>query len=432
MRRLKVLLSAYCCEPDRGSEPGVGWNVALGLAEHHDVWVLTRTVNRQAIEAALPSDAQGRLHFVYYDLPRWARWWKRGMRGLQLYYYLWQIGVGCRARSLHRSIRFDITHHVTLGKYWAPSFLWTLPAPFIWGAVGGGESAPLPYYRSYSLRGVIYELLRSTARTLASFDPFLRLTARRSQVALVSTPETERQVVRLGAKEVRHVSGQTAVSSAELAMLAPRGRHPESPFRVLTIGRLLHWKGVHLGLAAFARANLPRAEYWIIGEGPEEKRLRALARSLKIEDRVVFWGQQPRARALRLLKNCDVVLHPSLHDFSPTVVIEAMAARKPVLCLALGGPAVQVTSQTGIVVPARTPAQAEMGLALGMRVLCADPDLRDRLGQAARERVSASFTWERTVELLLDVYSHAVAASPAQVPMHSRVPSSALSEPGIS
>ena len=83
---MKILLSAYACEPRKGSEPGVGWSAALLLSDEHDVWVLTRANNRAAIERELGRCPLPRLHFVYYDLPSWARWWKRRRRGLQLYY----------------------------------------------------------------------------------------------------------------------------------------------------------------------------------------------------------------------------------------------------------------------------------------------------------------------------------------------------------
>src|SRR2546423_7247549 len=67
-RRLKVLISAYTCEPGKGSEPEVGWQWAMHLAASHDVTVLTRSNNRPAIENALaglpPSDP--RPIFVYH------------------------------------------------------------------------------------------------------------------------------------------------------------------------------------------------------------------------------------------------------------------------------------------------------------------------------------------------------------------------------
>ena len=61
---------------------------------------------------------------------------------MQIHYYLWQIQAYFKAFRLHQEIEFDVVHHVTFVKYSTPSFLSLLPVPFVWGPVGGGESAP--------------------------------------------------------------------------------------------------------------------------------------------------------------------------------------------------------------------------------------------------------------------------------------------------
>ena len=162
-RRLKVLISAYACEPGKGSEPGVGWNVTVEAARRHDVWVITRANNRPMIEPELARNPMPSLHMVYYDLPRWTRWWKRGARGTRLYYYLWQLALYSVARRLHQEIRFDVTHHVTFVTYWMPSLIPFLPAPCLWGPVGGGESAPKALQVDGGWRGRLFEGLRSIA-----------------------------------------------------------------------------------------------------------------------------------------------------------------------------------------------------------------------------------------------------------------------------
>jgi hypothetical protein len=50
MTRAKVLMSAYACDPDRGSEPGIGWNTALEMARRHDVWLMTARESRSRID----------------------------------------------------------------------------------------------------------------------------------------------------------------------------------------------------------------------------------------------------------------------------------------------------------------------------------------------------------------------------------------------
>jgi len=76
-------MSAYACEPGKGSEPGVGWNWAREMSRWHDVWMLTRANNRPTIEGALQQGESAGLHCLYFDLPRWARFWKKGARGIQ-------------------------------------------------------------------------------------------------------------------------------------------------------------------------------------------------------------------------------------------------------------------------------------------------------------------------------------------------------------
>ena len=132
-----------------------------------------------------------------------------------LYYYLWQIGAYFVVKKLHRNIGFDLAHHVTFVKYWAPSFLALLGVPFIWGPVGGGESTPRGFQRSFSPRGRVHELMRDLARRLAELDPFVRRTARRAAIALATTTETEQRLQALGCRKIL-VYSQVGLSVEEL------------------------------------------------------------------------------------------------------------------------------------------------------------------------------------------------------------------------
>ena len=142
---MKVLLSAFACQPHCGSELEVGWKWALHLAKlGHEVWVLTRLESRPAIELELVRLCEKRLHFRYYDLPEPIRWWFSGGKklSLQAYYALWQWRVVRVANDLHARHAFDRVHHVTFAGLRAPSFMGTLGVPFIFGPVAGGERAP--------------------------------------------------------------------------------------------------------------------------------------------------------------------------------------------------------------------------------------------------------------------------------------------------
>ena len=86
MQRLKIFVSAYACEPDLGSEIGVGWHWVLEMSKYFELWVLTRESNRHTIEPWIDKHpAFKNIHWLYYDWPKWARFWKKGLRGVRTY-----------------------------------------------------------------------------------------------------------------------------------------------------------------------------------------------------------------------------------------------------------------------------------------------------------------------------------------------------------
>lgn len=406
----KVLLSAYSCEPNKGSERGVGWNVAREVAKYHRVWVLTRPdESKEAIEAELIKNPCSNLNFIYFTLPFWQdslRWGQSGV--MQIHYYLWQIQAYFVARRLHQQINFDVVHHVTFVKYSSPSFLSLLPPPFIWGAVGGGETAPVEFWQDFNWKSRLYEILRLTARWLGEKDIFTRLTAKRSAIAYVTTEDTAKRVQQMSSPCVR-IASETALSQTEIERLAQFPPPHQNPVRFIGISRLLHWKGTYLGLRAFAKANLPNTEYWILGEGAEMKRLQELVLALGISDRVKFLGLQPRERVLTSLEQSSVLVHPSLHDSGGWVCLEAMAAGRPVICLDLGGPAVQIVAETGFKIPAHNPEQTVTAIADAMAKLVKDRDLMLRMGQAGQQRVREFYSWSVKGKQLSQAYEEVVA-----------------------
>jgi glycosyltransferase involved in cell wall biosynthesis len=400
---MRILLSAYSCEPGRGSEPGIGWNIAREIARYHEVWVLTRPdESGAAIEAELTRNPLPNLHFVYFTLPVWANGWRWGLGAIHLHYYLWQIQAYFVASRLHNKIGFDLMQHVTFGRYSSPSFLSLLPVPFIWGPVGGGESAPRAFWQDFNFQGKVYETLRDLARRLGELDPFVHLTAQRSALALATTEETAKRLRRLGAKNVQ-VFSNTGLPREDIDHLAQYALPNTNLVRFISIGRLLHWKGFHLGLRAFAFASI-ETEYWIVGNGPELKRLSALASSLGIIDKVRFWGALTRDETLNKLRECHVLIHPSLHDSGGWVCSEMMAAGRSVICLDLGGPAIQVTQETGFKIPAQDSEQAVSNLADAIIHSISNPELRVRMGQEGQRRVNEVFDWEAKGRVLVQFH----------------------------
>lgn len=405
---MKILISAYACEPNRGSEPGVGWHTVWELAKHHQVWVLTRPDDgHPAIEEYLDKHPNPNLNFVYFTLPILGGFWQWGSVAFVLHYYLWQIQAYFVAKKLHQKIGFDVAHHVTFVRYSTPSFISLLPIPFVWGPVGGGEAAPKPFWQDFSIKAKVYELLRLFAHRVGELDPFVRLTARHSFVTRVTTNDTAKRVSLLGANKIE-IDSEASLSLGEIELLERLVQIESSPIRFISMGRLLHWKGFHLSLKAFALTDLQDAEYWILGEGAEAEKLQQLATQLKIDRQVKFWGRLPRQETLEKLGQSHVLVHPSLHDSGGWVCLEAMAASRPVICLDLGGPGVQVTSETGIKVPAIDPEQAVADLSIAMKRLAENSQERSQMGNAGKKRVKELYNWEVKGKHLADMYQKLV------------------------
>jgi glycosyltransferase involved in cell wall biosynthesis len=163
-------------------------------------------------------------------------------------------------------------------------------------------------------------------------------------------------------------------------------------------------KAFAIALQGASQTGFNNAEYWLVGDGVELQRLKALCNRLGITSYVKFWGKLSRENAMRKLVECDVLVHPSLHDSGGWVCLEAMAASKPVICLDLGGPATQVTDKTGFKVYPGNPLQVIRDIGTAMVQLASDDALRKGKKRSARELIASHYMWEHKREFLSLVY----------------------------
>jgi glycosyltransferase involved in cell wall biosynthesis len=214
----------------------------------------------------------------------------------------------------------------------------------------------------------------------------------------------------VGVKAVSQLS-HVALNADEISRLRKSPQAPNDTICFLSMGRLLYWKGFHLGIEAFSKAGIADAQYWIVGDGPDMPRLKRLVDRLGLSGCVRLLGALPRTQALGMLSRCHVLLHPSLHDSGGWVCAEAMAAGRPVICLNLGGPATIVTDECGVRVEAATPSATIAALAEAMMVLARDHKKRLAMGRAAVSRLTEVMTWEYKTDRITEFYSDAIRGS---------------------
>jgi glycosyltransferase involved in cell wall biosynthesis len=453
MRR-RILICAFACLADPGTKffgggDQMAWNLVKRLSRAHRLWVLTAAQNRQALEAALEKEPLPGLEFVYVDLPGWLHGLTKHQGGIQFYAYLWQWKAYFVARKLHRQVRFDAFHHLSYDNDWMASPIGALlPVPYFRGPCGGAHSIPRAFLREFPFANRLGEQGREQLQRLFRLDPFFILSRRRAKTILVGNreawealPRRSRQKAKLMsvngvppelmalarprlAQPVTRGEGQDYTVQGEASEHTVQGETSDHtvqgqpadrrrlPFHVLMAGRLVRIKGFDLAIHAFARfaRSHPDAQFTIVGEGPELARLQDLTRALDCERQVRFAGWMPREQLFVKMASCYVFLFPSLRDGGGLVVVEAMAAGTPVICLDLGGPGLHVTDQCGIKVAPASPPQAITGMADALERLYNYEGLRVQMGQAARRRVEQVYDWDRVAERVLEMYRAALGA----------------------
>ena len=173
-----------------------------------------------------------------------------------------------------------------------------------------------------------------------------------------------------------------------------RPQNPMSAKRLLlSVSRLIKWKGIQINLRAMAILAQSRPdlnwEYQVIGEGPERAALEQEARDLGIGDRVFFLGQLEHDETMRRMAQCDVFALPSWREPFGLVYLEAMARQRPVLgCLDAGAQEIVHDGVHGRLVQAKD----VKSLSAALEELLCDPATAATMGQAARLRAS-EFSW---------------------------------------
>lgn len=397
-----ILATTYAVNPNKGSEDGMGWNYVCQIARYHKVIAVTRCNNRKDIEhymATHKASIYKNITFLYFDLPYYLRFWKKGGRGALLYFYLWQWSVVSFIRR--QRLQFDIVHNLNFHNDWTPSFLWKLGKPFVWGPIGHHPLIPSIFNKNQNFNQIVKDKITwMVKKYFWKVDPSLRKCLQKANYIWCMHDEVEKEI-NLSCKQY-HVS--PSVASHDYGWL------PEvdnEVCHVLSAGRLVHMKGFDLTIKAFARfiTDNPtfKAHLTIVGSGPDFEKLHSLVQKLCIIQHVTLVHWMERASLLEMMKSASIFLFPS-HEGAGMVVPEALSMGLPVVALDNCGPGKFIEQSYGEVVSAKTLDETIEGLAMALSNILLDQQKYQAMRYEARKAFEQKFHWDRRGEKLNEIY----------------------------
>lgn len=388
----KIFVSAYACEPGLGSEIGVGWHWVLEMSKHFDLWVLTRRSNQHTIEPWIAEHPEySHIRFLYFDLPKWARFWKKGLRGVRTYYNIWQWLTNGIVRRTMQENNIRIFHHLTYGNV-----LWKVSSYgqkqfFIWGPAGGVETIPEEYSRLYPRKMQLVERLRRTVAGNLKFNSGFKRRCKNADLILCKT-DILRQHIPAHYRDKAILFTDVAVDNL-LEAPAITESAPEKRVEFITVGRLDPWRGFDLAIEAFAKATEKNANIHltVIGKGADKERLNALIAQLNLTDKVTMAGAVSMERYQECMRNCDVVVNASLKEGAVTVSFDSMAMGKPLICIDTTGYTRYFSPEYAEIIQRNDRKSTIQALADSM-VKLTDAHTRYEMGKKAQQ-AGNQFTW---------------------------------------
>ena len=405
METKTILATVYAVNPFKGSEDGMGWNFVCQIARFNNVIAITRENNRPHIEKYMeenPNDIYENMQFLYFDLPYWLRWWKKGGRGAMLYYWMWQRGVVSFVKKQH--VQFDLVHNLNFHNDWTPSFLWRLKKPLVWGPIGHHPLIPNQYLRRYGKKYWLKDRLTwIVKKAFWNCSISLKKTVRKAD-HIFCMNESVAEVVKLDDKE------HTIMPSVATEDFGYEPMKSNENFSLISAGRLIPLKGFDLSILGFSSfiKKLPAKErenckLTIVGSGPELNNYKKISRENEMDSNIEFVKWLDRRELLELTKSSSAFLFPS-HEGAGMVVSEALSFGLPVICLDNSGPGEFIDSSCGYAVKIQNYKNTIKDLGEAIYKLYSNNNLKREMSKNARIRFEDKFHWDRRGEILNQTY----------------------------
>lgn len=404
---MNILLIAFACEPNKGSEEGVGWNWAINLSKRHKVYVITRGQEQKFIEQNSTMEERKNIDFFYFEDRHFMHFVdKKIPYGFRIYYKWWQKKIVPIAKEIIRKNKIDIIHQLTYNEYRTPGKLYNIGIPFVWGPIGGGHEYNPKLRKAYfSSIDVLKEIIRKKInhRYLKEKDVVGAL--KKASSVIVADPST---LSILPKNRTYERMLETAYYSERNEIKDYSKLHSVQRIHLLYAGVMQPRKGLKLIFDALGESDFRDFDLVMIGEGSERRKLENLVYKYGLDANVTFTGKLSYDEVNSYYDWANLFLFPSLRDTSGNVILESMSHGTPVIALNHNGASEMITPECGELINIESYEQIKQDFISLVLKYYNNPELEMQKGLLARERVEKVYSWEKTMCFIDSVYKKVI------------------------
>jgi len=393
---VKLLLSSYSFGAGRGSEPGVGWNVATGMAMRgHEVTVLTTSEFH---------------HLNFADgVERPFRVLERDF-GIRVFnsarsYNYWQKRICEVIRKLCHDEQFDLIHHVTFNQYRGIRDVFAVNIPYVIGPIGGAEVVAGRFLFDMPLKFRLKEILRYVPYDICSLGARVRHTSAKG-IVLASTPQTYERLKKYARIDSVELVPIIAVNKSEILSTPPRpanepyilfdgGTRHDKGLKLMIRALALLWKrGIHIKLKIAAVAENCRASVC------------SYAQSKGVPNEALeLMPFMRRDELMQIKAGASLFVVTSYRDSGCMTLLEAVALGVRSLCLDTPGQ-FWLPSQYAIKLPITS--DMEQRFALAIHSALTEPENSKEYHTARAEWLNRNMSWDARMSMLEEYYHKAI------------------------
>lgn len=400
---LSILISAYACSPNMGSEPGMAWNWCVNLAKYCELYIITEGEFRDNIENVIPTLPQGKnMHFYYNPVSDRIRkmCWNQGDWRFYYYYKKWQRSAYTIVKDILNSYHIDVIHQLNMIGFREPGYLWKIDKiPFIWGPVDAKDKYPIAYLKGLKFRQKVFVRLKNSITVMQlKHSKRVKISADKAMAVLAASSDAQccfKKYMNIDTILINE-TGCNQIDFIE-------GKANHHCFDLLWVGKMDIRKQLSLAINTIKELNNDQIRLHIIGGG-EQKQYKELSEKLDVKDQCVWHGSLPHDEVMKIMTKSDLLFFTSVAEGTPHVVLEAISNGLPVVCFDTCGQGDVVNDKVGVKIPLTDPIQSATDFAKAINRLYENREELMIMSENCFARAN-ELSWDNKIRSVIDIYN---------------------------